>query len=624
MNGFLAAIWFSWLVGVCICADGSRRIQDAALVSNAVGFARSGAGAAALSIGGALRFTGSTPVGTPSSRSLLQLLSPELGVAFAGAFAPALADVGFPVLSSFLHCPGPDVGSDAFVANGVFGSAVPLSEHYELEPVQTADSRLTQPAHADACSPRVGRAGRTSPFIGTVCGILILVWIEQSASLGLPNEILYKIFTDTAGPYDDTEPARHEHYQSLFSLAGTCRHWNDFLGGCGGLWSSFRLTPHRLTASLDFWLSRIHNAPLDLTLSFDDLFALYHPRSTARAPRLGVRGTIIRVAPALSSCAHLSVDAEAITAFPLLMQALGIASGHILVSLSITRVYFAFLEDLVPPFDPAPNLFFRTGVPMLRFLRLCNATVGWDNIQFFLRLEVLKLWGFRRPISPTAVQLYAILAVTRYLVRLSLREVECDALPPRDRDFIAWPHLVELDLHLSGTLGVPEVLSRCRFTVLRKLSLILDTEFDVRCLLACSAMLGRIVVLTLQVDGVSREVLSELWSSLPLVEDADLSSSGLVAFEALHSPDGPYDSSNLCPRLANLSVSGVMPSVMRRFLERRAASHVFLRRLVMYQVVDFFEAGEADLDWIAAFLDGDSFFMDPDLAPDFSMRWLNH
>ncbi|KAJ7758269.1 hypothetical protein B0H16DRAFT_1720875 [Mycena metata] len=483
-------------------ADGGRRVQNSAFgVGEAPGFVGSGFGTAAADGGSALVFGGSSRrSGGALSHTLPQLVSPDVAFAFAfaGAFAPAVADTVFPSFATVLDCSSSDVHDDGLpYGRDSLPPPISFSRHHDLAAVRAADAQDASIGHGVVNWPScIGHAGRCTPFIGTVCGIT--VWIEQTAALGLPNEILFQIMSDVTGPYRDAEPARHEHYTALFSLAATCRHWYTFLADCGGLWSSFCLTPHRLEASLEFWLSRIHHAPLDLRLYFDDLFALYHPRSTARAPRLGVRGTIGRIAPALSRCARLSIDAEATLSYPLLMRALGVASGRMLVSLAISRVYFAFLEDIVPPLDAAPNLFFRTGVPMLRFLRLCNATVGWGNLGFFERLEVLKLWGFRLPIGPTAVQLYTIISIAQYLVRLSLREVECDPLPPREHAFITCTFLVELDLHLSGTLGVPEVLSRCSFPALRKLSLILDAEFDLRCLLACSSLLGRVVVLTLQ------------------------------------------------------------------------------------------------------------------------------
>ncbi|KAJ7044251.1 hypothetical protein C8F04DRAFT_1250194 [Mycena alexandri] len=631
-----------------LCADagggGGRRIQSASRASrNAVGFAPSDTGVAALSVRGARFSSGRSDY---ALSNLLPRLGPSnAGLNLARAVAPGLADAVLPALSTLFDCAGlnsGDVGS--FAPADELRFATPFAVCSPGDAVQHSAPDFCADSGRYTYAPSVGRAARTAPFVGMFVGSwfgsssreqpqfpsLLSLYANDtlysflSASLGLPTEILLSIFAYAAGPYIDTEPHRHSYYQSIFAIAGACRHWHDFVGSCGSLWSSFCLAPHRLAASLDFWLSRVHRAPLDLRLSFDDLFALYHPPSTARAPRLGTRGTIHRVAPALSRCARLSIDAETTIAFPLLMCILGVADGHLLVSLSITRVYFAFLEDLVPPLDPAPNLFFKTGVPMLRFLRLCNATVGWDNLQFYLRLQVLKLWGIRRPINPTAVQLYYMLAAASCLIRLSLREVECDALPTREHAFFSWPYLVELDLHLSGTLGIPDVLSRCRMPALRKLTLVLDTKFDLRCLLACSAMLGHVVVLSLQVDGVSREVLSDLWGSLPLVEELDVSYSGLAAFEALYSPDGPCDGSHLCPRLSTLVVRSVPPIAMKQFLQRRFAAGFILRRLVMYQVVDFFEDGEADLTWIADLLGVGAFLMDPDRHPDSSMDWLNH
>ncbi|KAJ7712516.1 hypothetical protein B0H16DRAFT_1729349 [Mycena metata] len=173
------------------------------------------------------------------------------------------------------------------------------------------------------------------------------------------------------------------------------------------------------------------------------------------------------VASALSRCGRLSIDAEATTAFPLLMRLLEVAHGNLLVSFSITRVYFAFLENLVPPLDPVPSPFFRTRIPMSQFLSLCDALFGPARF---------KLWGIRHSINPSAaVQLRAILAVACSLVCLVLPEFDCNGTPPGASTLFAYPHLVELDLHLSGTKGVPDVLSRCQLSVLRKSTVVLGT-----------------------------------------------------------------------------------------------------------------------------------------------------
>ncbi|KAJ7039397.1 hypothetical protein C8F04DRAFT_1255102 [Mycena alexandri] len=584
---------------VCVCGQsgGRRRVQDAALVRSGVlrvGDTR--ARPAPLGFEQAARTAGDFT--RPPSR----IVSSGLGFAFARVAAPLVVEAALPAISGFLGLSRYEGGDGlALEASDVGRAGVSSSELSQVAVACGPDVCGAGGDGGSICStPAPGRAGYTIPFIGRVCGNT--VWIRQSASLGLPNELLFAIFSYSSGRYVDTEPSRHAHYQSLLSVAGTCRHWYDYVGCCGGLWSSFTVTPHRLAASLNFWLSRIHRAPLDLQLSFDDLFALYHPRSTARAPRLGVRDTILRVAPALSQCARLSIDADSSSSYPLLMEKLSIASGHMLVSLSITRVYFAFLDGVIPPMDPTPNLFFRTGVPVLRFLRLCNATVGWGNLGFFERLEVLTLWGMHCSVGPTAVQLYAILAFAQLLVRLSLRQIECAPLPPGGCGFIALPCLVELDLHLSGTLGLPDTL---------------NSTLDV-------CWLARVVVLSLQVSGVSREVLSDLWSLLPVVEELDLSSSGVVAFDALYSAGGPYDSSNHCPRLSCLTVRNVHPSDMKMFLQRRTASGLVVRRLTMFQVVDYFESSEADISWIADHVGPDAFCMDPDRERsclEFISRW---
>ncbi|KAJ7753755.1 hypothetical protein B0H16DRAFT_1459234 [Mycena metata] len=625
MNALFRLIWLSCLVGGVVCGDarggGGRGIQQAYSVGG--GSVHLGGGvAAALGAAGARIVSGAAARSAVAFSSAL-VASDNAGGAFsARAVAPVLAKAVPPARTAWPDGPDAQYGDAGASVASIVRSVAP-SVVRSLGGTGAQAARVARAVSVPyVYAPVVGRACRTDPFVGVVCEIL--VWIEQSASLGLPNEILLQIFLLAVGPHSDAEPRRHAHYRTLFAIAGSCRHWADFVGSAGGLWSSFSLTPHRLTASLDYWLSRVHGAPLDLHLAFDDLFALYHPPSTARAPRLDTRGTIARVAPALSRCARLSVDAEASIAFPAIMRALCNANGRLLVSLSIARVYIAFLEDIVPPLDSVPNLFFRTGVPMLRFLRLCNTTVGWNNLQFYLGLEVFKLWGIRRPINPTALQLYAMLAIARCLVRLSMREVECDALPPCTHAFFTLLRLIELDLHLSGTLGVPDVLSRCRMPALRKLSLIADTEFDVRCLLACSQLLGRVIILSLQVNQVSREVLSELWANLLLVEELDISASGLPAFQALHSPDGPHGSSHLCPKLTTLVVRNVPPVAMKRFLQRRVSSGLTLQRLVMYQAVDFFEDGEADLAWIANLLGPDAFSMDPDRDLDSPMDWLKH
>ncbi|KAJ7021222.1 hypothetical protein C8F04DRAFT_1274054 [Mycena alexandri] len=545
---------------VCVCGQsgGRRRVQDAALVRSGVlrvGDTR--ARPAPLGFEQAARTAGDFT--RPPSR----IVSSGLGFAFARVAAPLVVEAALPAISGFLGLSRYEGGDGlALEASDVGRAGVSSSELSQVAVACGPDVCGAGGNGRSICStPAPGRAGYTIPFIGRVCGNP--VWIRQSASLGLPNELLFAIFSYSSGRYVDTEPSRHAHYQSLLSVAG-------------------------------FWLSRIHRAPLDLQLSFDDLCALYHPRSTACAPRLGVRDTILRVAPALSQCARLSIDADSSSSYPLLMEKLSIASGHMLVSLSITRVYFAFLDGVIPPMDPTPNLFFRTGVPVLRFLRLCNATVGWGNLGFFERLEVLTLWGMHCSVGPTAVQLYAILAFAQLLVRLSLRQIECAPLPPGGCGFIALPCLVELDLHLSGTLGLPDTL---------------NSTLDV-------CWLARVVVLSLQVSGVSREVLSDLWSLLPVVEELDLSSSGVVAFDALYSAGGPYDSSNHCPRLSCLTVRNVHPSDMKMFLQRRTASGLVVRRLTMFQVVDYFESSEADISWIADHVGPDAFCMDPDRERD--------
>ncbi|KAJ7715117.1 hypothetical protein B0H16DRAFT_1742206 [Mycena metata] len=595
--------------GFCSRAGGSHPVHKTAALVRGGGIPDNGAAGSELS---ALGF-GAIQSLANAGRPFDVALPAAFGAAFARAVALVVAEATLPALASHLFGPPRSSGGGRTSAAGSIAHLLVPRADQVLPVLQDGGLRVYD-ANGAAPWPRpaLGRAGYTDPFLGRVCGKP--VWIRQSATLGLPNEILFSIFSYAVGNYADADPARRIYYQRLFSIASACQHWNDYVGSCGGLWSTFRLTPHRLAASLSFWLSRIHRAPVDLRLSFDDMFALYHPRSTARAPRLGTRDSILRVSPAFSQCARLSIDADATYAFPLLMELLCVASGHLLVSLSITRVYFAFLEDRVPPIDPTPNLFFRSGVPRLRFLRLCNALVGWGNLEFYGRLEVFTVWAMRPPVNPTADQLYAILVVARFLVRLSMREVECDSLSPRVHPLFYLPSLVELDLHLSGTLGVPDVLARCRMPALRTLTLILDSEFDLRCILACSAMLERVVVLSLQVTGLS----------MPLVEHLDVSRSSAVAFSALHSPDGPYYTSNLCPRLSRLVVRNVPPSDMKDFLRRRAASGLVLHQLTMFQVVDFFESNETDLAWIAGTLGADAFHMDPEGGPSPSADWLLH
>ncbi|KAJ7019257.1 hypothetical protein C8F04DRAFT_1197905 [Mycena alexandri] len=622
MNGALTPLWLAYFACMCFGA----RVGGGGFVHATAGLVRGGAHPL-----GGVASTGLAVFGTGFVQTLANAAGasldtfgpPAFGPAFARSVGPEFQGAAVSAISKFLPVPGSSGGDVRAVANAAIGSR---SVPYAGPASAFAHRACLLVGGAEVGSlrsrPVPGRAGYTDPFIGRVCGTL--VWIEQSASLGLPNELLFKVFAHAVGTYVDTDPDRHSYYESLFAVAGACRHWNSYVADCGGLWSTFRLTPHRLAASLVFWMSRIHRSPVDLRLSFDDLFALYHPRSTARAPRLGVRNSILHIAPAFNQCARLCIDAEASFAFPLLMQLLSIASGHLLVSLSLSRVYFAFLEDRVPPIDPTPNLFFQTGVPNLRFLRLVNAAVGWGNLDFYKRLEVFKLWGMRPPINPTADQLYAILVVARLLVRLSFREVECDALSLCAHPLFRLPALVELDLHLSGTLGVPEVLSRCRAPALRKLTLILDSDFDVRCLLACTSILERVVVLSLQVAGVPRESMSDLWSRFPLVERLDVSCSDVVAFNALDSPDGVYDTPILCPRLSQLTVRSVPPSDMKKYLQRRAASGFALRRLMMYQAVDFFEENEGELTWIAGNFGAGEFLMDPESDVDSSAGWLIH
>ncbi|KAJ7019102.1 hypothetical protein C8F04DRAFT_1198092 [Mycena alexandri] len=466
-----------------------------------------------------------------------------------------------------------------------------------------------------------GRGGNADPFVGRVLGKAI--WIVQHVTFGFPNEILLQIFSHSIGDFHQSAPARQAYVRTLYAIIGTCRHWAHFVDCNRCLWASYDLNPFRLTSSVDLWLSKLYGVPIDLRLDFDDLFSLYHPVSTAAAPRLSVRNTILRAAPVLGSCARLSINAEETFSYPFLLELLCAASGRLLVSLSLTRVTLAFMEGFLPPPTLAPNLFFKTGVPLLRFLRLRNATPGWDDHKFYPRLEVLVVHDLHALICFTAIQLYLILLSCSSLMYLSLRDVPCDALPPRPHAFFSCVYLLELDLHLTGTLGIPDVLSRCEMPSLRKLSLTLDSEFDLRCLLACS-FLEQVAVLSLEAPSFTREVMTELWSRLPSVEDLDIGRAGFTAFDALYSLDGPFDAQHFCPKLRCLTVVDVCPSYARRFLERRFAAGFILVQLTMFRAADFSERVESDVDWLSNVLGADHFKIDPDCELFVAPQWIEH
>ncbi|KAJ7041690.1 hypothetical protein C8F04DRAFT_1176787 [Mycena alexandri] len=287
------------------------------------------------------------------------------------------------------------------------------------------------------------------------------------------------------------------------------------------------------------------------------------------------------------------------------------ASGELLVSLSLTRVTLAFLDGRLPRPNFIPDLFLRTGIPHLRFLRLRGATVGWDGHRYYPRLEVLIVQDLPPLICFTALQLYFILASSCSLMYLSLPNVSCDALPPYHHAFFSCMYILELDLYLNGTLGVPDVLSRCDMPSLRKLTLILESEFDLRCLLACS-FLERVVVMSLEAPNFPREALTDLWSRMPSIVDLDIGRAGFTAFDALYSPDGLFDCQHLCPKLRRL------------FLERRTAAGLILDHLTMFRVADFFERAEADIDWLSNTLGAEQFQIDPDCELSVTPRWTEH
>ncbi|KAJ7723244.1 hypothetical protein B0H16DRAFT_1895880 [Mycena metata] len=556
-------------------------------------------------------------VGPVAATALLQAAGPggraiRQGTALAWTAAPIVANAVKPIAAAFL----------SRLEDRRSVTAPDFPRHGGL----SAEAALVHVGSPRTHSARRGAYARSgsvaASFFGTIFGRRVR--IDQIADLGLPTEVLSEVFSLAVGTYDPTNRVGPSSVQSQLAIASVCKYWSYLVHGLGCLWSTFEVNPYQLEAPLLARLSRLHRTPIDLTLHFDDLFSLYHPRSTLAAPRLGVRDTILRVGPLLGSCRRLCIAAEDSFAFPLLLEILRFTSGALLVSLSLSRISFAFLEGRIAAPNLSPVLYFFSGVPLLRFLRLDNVCVGWEDRKYYAVLEVLDFRHMRAPINPPSVALYALLAAAPFLVRLSLDDIECGPLPPWEHPFFTCGYLVELYLHLTGTIGVANVLSRCLMPALHTLTLVLDAEFDLRCILACASLLERVVVLTLQATGLPRETISELWISVPLLQVLDLSAAGLLALDALYTPNGPFFTVHHCPRLSTLTVSDVSPSVMRRFVQRRADDGLRLQRLTMYRAVDFFESSELDVEWLLDFFGPDAFAMDPEFDCSGSLKWREH
>lgn len=254
--------------------------------------------------------------------------------------------------------------------------------------------------------------------------------------------------------------------------------------------------------------------------------------------------------------------------------------------------------------------------PLLRRLRLENATVGWTDPRYYGRLDEFILFKIGVELALSPLRLYTILRLAGTLLRMCLYRVSCEgpldaSLPP-----IHLPRLHTLHLRLEGSIGVVRVLSTCRMPALSSLTLFLPSGTELLLFLQCAPAMASIT--SLAIDGSSGDLpcISRMYSHFPLLLILDLSRATPSFCDALYDPlrEDPH----MCPKLQELRVINMPLQPLRRLLEMRSSASRTISRLSVSRVFDVIESDD-EMDWFYDAYSEEDLLVDPE--PSFGRLW---
>ncbi|KAJ7765352.1 hypothetical protein B0H16DRAFT_1717898 [Mycena metata] len=422
----------------------------------------------------------------------------------------------------------------------------------------------------------------------------------------LPVELLLEILYFACGSY---HASKAFFVRTRGRLAASRRLWRTLVQSSPFFWNSLDLTPHRLVADVRQWTSHWTLGRLDLRLKCSDLYSLYYPTLISSAPRMLPSRTIAVISPFFSRCYRLCLVLEDTFALPDVLDRLRSTRGDHLQYFSLTRVSFPLFRYRVPAivFNPR-RLFAKTGLPMLRRLRLDNATVGWRDNRFYALLFDLVLANLVGAVSPTTLNFYRLLQRATLLRRFYVHCVLCEqlldvALPP-----VQLLDLAVLDLRLGESAGVACVLSRCIMPSLTSLTLHMASDSELALFMHCANAMGSVVKLSINASSTDLAACSTLYSSFPRVRFLDLSHATPYFFAALSDRVGE---SFHFPSLEELSVVDIPLPDLRATLDRRAPVCLPLKQLTVFRAVTTLR-DLAELEWFEDALKDGVLSVDPE------------
>ncbi|KAJ7441878.1 hypothetical protein FB451DRAFT_1414464 [Mycena latifolia] len=460
------------------------------------------------------------------------------------------------------------------------------------------------------------------------------MWVgtKLDQNLGLPIELVEEIFLLALGRYIG-RISRWLHAWHI--LCGTCWYYRAVIQLRSIFWDDYVVSPHCVEAELREWISHFGARPRDLRFHFDDPFGFRRSSPTSNVPWLSSARTIELVGAYASDCRCLCLRGEARREYPAFVRLLQQASASNLISLSLYRNSDLDINDDLPPLDTEPAFFAGSDVPFLRFLRLCNAVVGWNDLCMYKGLDVFvvhSIKGVLKSVSdpeichllgvlvPSGPQFWRVLVTMESVRYMSIRNLGCGPLPSNFSGAIILPSLIELDLSFCDVHGVADVLAGCRADALRTVAVSIYRDEDLCCLAKCSALLAGVTRFKVRGWGTTVLDVAALYRCLPSLRFLDLSKASPAYFTALCTVD-VFASPLLFSSLNSLAVTNVGARSMRRYMMRRIRAGMPLCKVVLFDVPPYARY-TSHLRWISRVLKGLAFRVDPDDAPE--PEWMSH
>ncbi|KAJ7024537.1 hypothetical protein C8F04DRAFT_1192349 [Mycena alexandri] len=369
----------------------------------------------------------------------------------------------------------------------------------------------------------------------------------------VPVEIVTIILLYACGLYFDPVTGR-DFERTRFAIQLTCHQWNEIVKNVGDFWFQYYFLPFDIRSRVLLWTSRFRRG-LDLRLRFEDYLnhsvfsGIVHP-----SKRIFPFETITALIPHLPSCKHLSIAAEELFAFPMLVKSMVGVDGSVLEFFTLERLK---VPDLVSSRVQVEDLIlFMGNLPRLVTLRLQRASIGWKSPGSFTNIVSMMLDDISGHIAPTRQQLGRALAAAVRLRRLSMSGVALAASVDGESqlDFVV-PSLVELNLCLGQHSEMAWFIRDLCMPLLEIFTYQISRVKDLLCIMKCRPLLAsiqRFNILSpigftayLSHNPWERANLIPLFRLLPSVRHLDMCRAGPYFFPALldaitHGPVCPF------------------------------------------------------------------------------------